>query len=248
MQRTILAVACLFVLLSTASAQSVTAIEDRLLAGLENINKWSNYGPDPDEEKLGKADTAFRNDLLLYASRPATLSYAFPRLKKELNIATSKDGKFRIYSWDEGSGGTMHDFGTIAQYKATDGTVHTAEIPSDGFFHDMFQVEGVGGPIYLGVATFIASGSLRSETIRAFKIDGVRVDPVRVIRTNSRLQSSISFEYDLGSTEGKRLFTFDPVRRAFSFPVVVEDEETPQGRVTNKRITYKFDGRKFVKD
>ena len=248
MRRAILAISFLFVLLSPASGQTVTTIEDRLLARLAEIEKWSNYGSNPDDEKLEKANTAFRNDLLQYARRPATLSYAFPRLKKELNIATSKDGKFRIYSWDEGTGGSMHDFSSIVQYKGSDGAVRAANLPSGGFFHDMFQVDGGAGAIYLGVATFIASGSLREETVRAFKITGTKVDSnVRVIRTNTGLQNSISFEYDLSTTEGKQLFILDPVRRSFSFPVVVEDEETPQGRVTNKRITYKFNGRTFVK-
>jgi hypothetical protein len=248
MRKKILAFSFLFVLLSHASGQTIRAIEDRLLALLANIEKSSNYGLEPDEEKLEQANAAFKKYLMLYTGRPATLSYAFPRLKKQLDIATSKDGKFRIYSWDEGSGGSMHDFSSIAQFRGSDGTVRSVALPSGGFFHDIYQVEGSDGPLYLGVATFIASGSLRDETIRAFKITGTKIDSnVRVIRTNTGLQNSISFEYDLRSTDDKVLFTFDPVRRSFSFPVVIEDEEMPQGRVTNKRITYKFNGRNFVK-
>ena len=245
MQKAILAVSFSLLFLSPAGGQTLKTIEDRLLARLASVEKWSNYGMEPDEEKLQKANAAFRKDLMLYAGRPATLSYAFPRLKKGMNITTSKDGKFRIYSWDEGSGGTMHEFSSVVQYKTSDGTVRAANLPSGGFFHDIYHVDG---SLYLGVATFIASGSLSEETIRGFKITGTRVDSnVRVFRTNSGLQNSISFGYDAPTAEGRKLFSFDPVRRSFSFPVVVEDEETPQGRVTDKRITYKFDGRSFVK-
>ena len=248
MQRAILAAAFLFVLLSPASGQTLRNIEDRLLSRLAEMEKWSNYGPDPDEEKLEKAGAAFRKDLMVYTRRSDTLAYPFTRLKKSMTITTSKDGRLRFYSWDEGTGGTMHDFSSVVQYKGGDGAVRAANLQSGGFFHDIFQVDGATGRIYLGVSTFIASGSLREESVRAFKISGVKVDAnVRVIRTTTGLQNSISFGYDLGTTEGKVLFTFDPVRRSFSFPVVVEDEETPQGRVTNKRITYKFDARNIVK-
>ena len=44
-----------------------------------------------------------------------------------------------------------------------------------------------------------------------------------------------------------KLFTFNETRKEFKFPIVIEDEETPQGRVTNKFITYRFNGTHFVR-
>ena len=49
------------------------------------------------------------------------------------------------------------------------------------------------------------------------------------------------------SVSHRRLFKFDEAKRSFTFPIVIEDEKTPRGRITNKLITYRFNGSYFVK-
>lgn len=250
MRRVGLVVSFLFVFGSAVIGQPV---EDRLLAHLANIEKWSNYGNTPNERRLESANNGFATDLLRFGRSSEVLSYSFPRLKRKMHVATSADGNFRIYSWDAGTGGTMHDFSSMFQFRGTSGKVYASSAHVDGFIHDIFQVNSPAGPIYLAVSTSIASGTMNSQSIKAFKIKGDIVDEhVRVIRTAEGLQNSISFGYDFGSVMDRkerpvRLFAFNETDRSFSFPVVIEDEETPQGRVTNKLITYKFDGEYFVK-
>lgn len=254
MLRVALPISFLFLLCFYVTGQTPRAIEDRLLVHLADLEKWSNYGLNSNDARLAGANSSLKNDLIRYGSRvPEMLSYSFPRLKGKMHVTTSKDGRFRVYSWDEQTGGTMHEFNSVFQFRGADGKVHAATAPVAGFVHDIFQVNSADGTIYLAVSTFIASGSLSEQTMSAFKVVGTRIDSkVRVFRTPGGLQDSISFGYDFSSVMDRkerpvRLFTFNEARNSFSFPVVEEDEETPQGRVTNKLINYRFDGKHFLK-
>ena len=258
MTRLVVASMALVLTVLTVPAQTAMSIEGRLRTRLANIDKWSNYGPTPDYEALEKENDLLKQDLLKFGRMQSTLSYRFPRLKDQMYVVTSKDGRFRIYSWDRQTGGTMHDFDSVFQFRGASGKVHSWSAGEDEdsggvFYHDLFQVDSRAGPLYLGVATFIGSTSLAGASINAFTIDGERlIDDAKRIRTPSGLQHSVSFGYDFFSVVDRperpiKLFRFDPARRSFSFPVVVEDEKTPQGRVTNKLITYRFDGTNFVR-
>ena len=239
-------------------AQTAAAIETKLKARLANIEKWSNYGPNSDYEKLERENDLLKKDLLAYGKLPATITYRFPRLKDDMYIVTSRDGRLRIYSWDMQTGGTMHDFESVYQYRGKSGKIYTwsgtSEEDSGGvFYHDIFQVDSKSGPIYLAVSTFIGSSSLSGASINAITIDGERLDhEAKLIRTGSGLQNSVNFGYDFFTVVDRperpvKLFKFDAASGTFSFPVVIEDDKTPQGRVTNKLIRYRFDGTHFVK-
>ncbi len=74
----------------------------------------------------GNSDSAsyysdkFGEELKEYiATTPSTLEYSFKRLT-DCNycfISTSLDGNLRIYSWDTWTGGTMHFYNQITQYR-----------------------------------------------------------------------------------------------------------------------------------
>ena len=254
-------VALLFLLVlgTTSFGQSPRSIEDRLLAHLSALEKFSNYGGTSDFEELDKVNIKLKADLMRFGGSASTLAYKFPRLEGKMFIATSTDGRFRVYSWDEETGGTMHEFESVFQFKDANGRVRTWSQPpindydSGGFFHDVFQVMSKSGPVYLAVSTGIATNSLAVQGISTFQVKGSSLNSgVKIIRTASGLTDSISFEYDFFSVVDHaerpiKLFKFDEAKRSFSFPVVIEDEKTPQGRVTNKLITYRFNGSYFVK-
>lgn len=257
---------CIFLLalmLSVASsldAQTPAAIERELIRHLDNISKFGNYGGTRDETKLERENRSLAQKLMRYGKRVSVLQYAFPKLKGKMFVSTSKDGKFRSYSWDRESGGTMHDHATVFQYKGKSGRVYTWTAPGStegefgGFYHQIFQTDTPLGRIYLANSTFIASSSLSGQQLGLFRIVGEKLDPnVRLIRTGSGLRNSVGFQYDFFSVVNRperpiQLFTYDEKQKAFSFPIVIEDPETPQGRVTNKMITYRFNGKYFVKE
>jgi hypothetical protein len=249
----------LFLMAIPVAAQTPAAIEKELLGYLKTMAESGSYSGEYDDAKLGPATDALKQKLMRYATRADVLKYDFPKLKEEMFVATSKDGKFRVYSWDLQTGGTMHDYDWLIQYvgdsgKPTAWADNKGEYDGGGaLYTDVFQVNSARGPLYLLVSTTVASGTLNGQSIRAARIAGERLvlNP-KVFRTGRGLADSIGFTYDFSTVMDRperpvRLFTFNENRNEFKFPVVVEDDETPQGRVTSKFITYRFIGTQFVK-
>lgn len=237
--------------------QSPQAVERDLLAKLKNVDKFGSYSGSFDEEKLDAANSAVRDLLVKNGDRLDVLRYGFPKLKDAMNVATSPDGKLRIYSWDLETGGTMHDFDQVFQYQETGGQVHTWTFPAGedetgtgGYYTQIFQVDSKSGPIYLANSNFIAQGTIHGQSIDGIRISGDKLDvKAKVIRTARGLTNSIDFSYDpysLGN-RSEKLFSFDAAKQQFTFPVVVEDKTYENGRVTNRLITYRFNGEVFVK-
>jgi hypothetical protein len=254
---------CLLILLISIAAvvpgQSPAEIERQLLGHLAAIEKHGTYSGNYVEALSDKANARLRSALIKFGNRRDVLKYAFPKLKGKLFVATSKDGKFRIYSWDLQTGGTMHDFDNVYQFEGKSGNVVSwrgrtgDDEGAGGFFTEIFQVDRPGGQIYLGVSNFIASSSYGGQSVSAFTISGDKLDVgPKVIRTASGLQGSVGFAYDFFSVVDHperpvKLIFFDDRKKEFRIPVVVEDEAAPQGRVTGKFIRYRFDGKYFVK-
>lgn len=238
-----------------AAAQSPAAVERQILDQLKEIGKYGTYTGDYDETKNDNANKNLRDTLVRYGNRLDILRFAFPKLKNQMFVTTSRDGKLRIYSWDLETGGTMHDYDNVFQYQGADGKVYTWAPAGDdesggAFYTQIFQVSAKAGPIYLANSLFIAEGSLHGQSIEALQINGDKLDPKpKLIRTGSGLQNSIDFSYDpfSGKADTEDLVHFDPVKQEFRFPVVIEDKEHENGRITNRFITYRFNGQYFVK-
>lgn len=246
----------------TCAGQSLKDVEKLLLKHFQKIEKASTYVGNSDYEVLSKENYALRQSLIKYGTRSDVLMYSFPSLTKKMFITTSKDGNFRAYSWDTETGGTMHDYITVYQYKGRSGKVMTWGTPysddisdygAGAFVHDIFQTKSAANTIYLVVSTFIGSTSLNGQVISAFAVKGDKLNTkAKVIRTKSGLTNSVSFEYDFFSVVDRaerpvKLFAFDEKEKSFRFPVVIQDQTAPQGRVTDKFIMYKFNGKYFVK-
>ncbi len=238
--------------------QTPASVERELLGHLENISKYG-YGDSRNYERLEKENEILRRKLTRYGRRIDILRYRFPKLKEKMFITTSDDGRLRIYSWDTISGGSAQWFENVFQYRGRYRTVHalTPE-SSEGnvcqpFYHQIFDVGAVDRRIYLANSTAICSTSLAVQNLSIFRIDGEKLNSnVKAIRTKSGLTNSIGFQYDFFSVVNRperpiKLFFFDETKREFRFPVVIEDEKTPQGRVTDKFITYRFNGEYFLK-
>jgi hypothetical protein len=262
MIRSLIVGAVLFLTSINAIGQTVQKIENEILGHLAKLEKASNYGGAADYDVLSKENKAFQDALIKYGSRADVLNYGFPKLKDKMYVVTSRDGKFRAYSWDTEEGGTMHDFVAVYQYRGASGKAHTWTTPytqdmeergAGEFVHQIFQTATGAQPIYLAVSTFIGSTSLAGQSITAYKIAGEKLDTnPKVIKTSSGLTNTIRFAYDFFSVVDHperpiRLFSYNEGKRSFRFPVVIEDSKTPQGRVTNRFITYRFDGKYFVK-
>ncbi len=252
----------LFVLAFSISifAQTPNKIEQELVRNIKELQKYSNYGSNYDEEKLLKANNVFEKNLLKYTKIASTLSYKFSVLSKLMLNATSVDGKFRIYSWDTETGGTMHEYSRVYQYLGADGKVYskapdtTAEEGGVGsFVYAIYTVDSTNGKIYIVCSTFIGSTQDHYQSADLYKIDGNSLkDKVKLIKTASGLTDTLNFEYNFFSVVDRKerpikLILFDKKTNILKIPVVIENEKFPNGQVTNKFISYKFNGTNFVK-
>ncbi|MDH3529097.1 MAG: hypothetical protein OEQ28_06000 [Acidobacteriota bacterium] len=242
-------------------AHSNEEIENELVGLMAEIEKYSSYSGEYSDErdtKLANANIAFRNRLLEHTSQHAsTLAYSFPKLGEEMMIETSSDGHLRIYSWDTLSGGTMHMYDNVYQYRGLDGVRSKATFHEEGdpqsFVNVIYNIGTKTGTVYLVSSTSVLSSSYHGASIGAYQInENLLSDGVKIIQTKSGPTDSISFGYDvftLGDREEYpvRLFKYDPKSKTISFPVVIEDDKTPQGRVTDKKIVYRYDGKYFVR-
>ncbi len=254
----ILFIAFLLAFAFSAPAQTNTQIEEELVAAIKSVTDNSAYRPEHDMDKLSEANRVFEEKLLKYTKIPATLAHKFAALDEHLYIETSEDGRLRVFSWDKEGGGTMHYFGTVYQYQGTDGMVYSkavklSESEPGSFVHDVFTLDTKGGKVYMVATTGIFSTIDNSQAVKLFKIIGKTLsDNVKIIKTRSGLTNMLGFEYNLFSVVDReerpiRLISFDKQTKTLKIPVVVEDKEFPSGKVTDKFISYRFNGTYFVK-
>jgi hypothetical protein len=252
--------AILFLLTFSVStpAQTPETIEKELVGLYGKINENSAYSGNSDGDLLEKSNEEFKQKLLNHTKIASTLKHKFTELEKEISIATSEDGKFRVYSWDRLDGGTMHFFETVYQFQGADGKVYSKsreseEGDSGSFVYDVFTVDAKAEKIYLVCSTSIGSTQDSYQNLRLFKIGKNELnDAVKLIKTKSGLTDSIGFGYNFFSVVDRKerpikLILFDKKTQTFKIPVVIEDEKFPNGRVTDKFINYKFNGTYFIK-
>ncbi|MES2063189.1 MAG: hypothetical protein V4456_14780 [Bacteroidota bacterium] len=236
-------------------AQSPKAIEADLLKSFKRIGYWDQKRNDAGgDDSLENANDAFGKKLKNYTENYAfTIKEPFTSLKKErLDIFTSADGLFRIYSWDTGGGGTMREFANVIQYKTGDKTnavlltgTNDIYIP---FYRNLYTFKTGNKTYYLGIYGAIYSSRYAGTGIKIFAIENDKLNQnVKLIKTQSGINSKIFYDYDFGSIAyvpyGKRPnITFDATTKTISIPLVAAD-----GKVTSKFITYKFTGQYFEK-
>ena len=242
---------------NSSFAQTSVQFEKKVLAHLRSMEKLASKS---DTAGLTKENSALKKDFVRYAQTSATLKYGFKALANKMFIATSKDGKFRIYSWDTQTGGTMRDFENVYQYRGDNGKVYVSVLPRSkkggvrGFSHQIFQLDTGNRHVYLANFTFIFSTSAIRQELSVFGVDGRNLNAnLKLIQTKTGFHNSVGFDYDFFSVVNRperpiTLFHFDDAARSFRFPVVLDDKKFVNGgRVTDKFITYRFNGRYFVK-
>ena len=242
------------------SAQSNAKIEQELINLHSKLDYWTTEQRRQPEKALGdslvKANAMFRKKLLQYTSNnPETINYAFTRLKKQgLYIADSKDGNFRIYSWDDLSGGTMRFFENVFQCKRKTKTGSTSFAGPDqnpgGFYSEIFTLENVGIKYYLAYFNAIGSNREMYQSLQTFKLTETGLQKnIKIIKTKTGLKSELGFGFDFFSVVDRperpvKLIHFDPKAKTIKIPLV---NDKGSGQVSDKFITYKFNGQYFVK-
>lgn len=254
--KTLSSILFLWCLAVSVSAQSPQAVEADLLKSFKKIEYWGDQqrkGVDA-SESLANANDEFGNKLKKYAEiYPTSITLPFNSLKKSrLDIFTSADGLFRIYSWETWQGGTMRDFSNVLQYKI--GTKTKSVLLTGGqevyipFYSNLYTFKADNKTYYLGVYGTIYSTKDAGTGIKVFDIENGKLnDDVKIIKTGSGLKSKIYYDYDFFSVvdiafEKRPTITFDQATQIIHIPLV-----DAKGQVTKKFINYKFNGQYFEK-
>jgi hypothetical protein len=242
---------------SAVFAQTPQQIEADLLKSFKKVEYWKQREADTTIDtfdSLEMANEVFGRKLQYYTRKyPFTLTYKFPRLGDYgLTINRSPDGNFNIYSWDTETGGTMHCFSNVFQYrsgKKTQSFLDTASLASDRdyvyCYSDLFSLNANDHTYYAALYFGVFSGKERGEGLRVFSIENGKLTDAKIIKTRSGLHAKLYYNYDLFSIPSKMNdadFHYDPVTKTISFADVGGEDGIT---VTDKKIIYKFTGQYF---
>jgi hypothetical protein len=130
-------------------AQPLARAERILCRQLQIIDSFSEalHGPTHNidaYDSISRYDSLFGEMLQRFtAGNPASLYYPFTRLQNQgVTIATSPDGRLRIYSWDGQTGGTAHNANNMLQGHAT---LEILQLEGDSLRSDVALIRTASG-------------------------------------------------------------------------------------------------------
>jgi hypothetical protein len=165
-----------------------------------------------------------------------------------LKVVTSSDQRLRICSWDERSGGTMHDMCTLAQIRMPSGKLTYVRLdPSFGqsngtdvMYTDLFTLKGPDGPRYLalGVGSYGSGHHHRSARLLAIEGDTL-IDAPQAFGDQPFLEL-------LMSNQHTTYLRFNLDTRTLSHPEYIEDEELGIMQPTGRVMHWQYEAGRFV--
>nr|WP_199156579.1 hypothetical protein [Pedobacter sp. ASV2] len=252
----------LFILFATDNAlgQSIKTIEKDLVTKIKNVNHWAanyTYTEQVDRDKeLTKANQVLAKSLLDYTSKNVgTFNYDFPQLKKHgMSIVSSSDKKFKIYSWDDGQGGTERFWEVIYQYKTTNSIKSSHRVRKynedvAGYFTKIENAVLNNKIYYLAFYRSTYMSSYYGQTVQffCFTKDELITD-APLIKSSNKINSDIRIAYwPIIQQKNKDLIAYNDISKTITIPLS-EDKHNENGYYTviNKMQTYKFNGRYFA--
>lgn len=251
----------LFLLLTTSAfGQKTRSGEKKLNDTFAKINYWASYQNSDDKispmDSAWKYDSIFSKMLLKYtATNPETIHYNFDALEKNgMRIVTSEDGNFRIYSWDDETGGTMRRFNQIYQFRdgkkvMVKSNENNQEGAGSAFYTQINDVISGNKTFYVTQSVSILSSALSYHNIKIFSIEhGQLNDKAVLIKTKTGIRNQLGYEVDLSSKANRDQDTpdysivYDKKAKILAIPLIKSD-----GEVTAQKIRYQFKGKFFEK-
>jgi hypothetical protein len=246
---------CFLMAVGCAFAQTPQTIEADLLKSFKKIAYWDERRGDAGgDDSLEHANDEFSSQLQSITKKyPYTINQPFKSVANSgLIITTSDDGSLRIYSWDTALGGTMRKFKNLVQYKSGPITKSIILVTDSGgyepFYSGLYKVKTGKITYYIGVNIGILSSAYITQGVKVFAIAQGKLDPnAKLIKTKSGLNNSLDIDSDLSASVNHGIaaqpdLTFDIKTQTIKIPLI-----TAEGGITNKFITYKFNGQYFEK-
>ncbi len=237
-----------------AQTQTAKDIELDLYRSFRKIDNWRDRQDTlAERDSLQNANDDFAQRLKKYTVEyPVTIGEKFGTLVYDhLAIATSPDGVFRVYSWDTSLGGSKHAYENVYQYKVDDKTksaikqVDSSEEDHPTYwFSNLYTFKINDKTYYLGVYNGVYSERGAGQGLQVFTLEnGKLLDNVKLIKNSKGLHNQLYYDYNPASTANlkvKPAIYFDEASNTIFVPLVNLD-----GKVTEKYITYKFNGQYF---
>ncbi|MEJ5050502.1 hypothetical protein WH221_11720 [Chryseobacterium culicis] len=246
------------------SGQNISIIEKKLDRSFQRIQYWYD-ARNKDSftyDSLYAANRKFEKLLQYYtSSNPQTLRHDFKSLKKNgLSINSSEDGKFRIYSWNTETGGTMRFYRSVFQYESgkkvqSEVLKSNMEDDAEAMYSQINDVISQNKKYYLAQSTAVYSSALFHHTIKVFSIENGKLNSnAKLIKTSSGIKNELGYELDFTATSNREnpisieLFNtldiqYDAKKKIISIPLIRDDS-----RITDKKIRYhQFKGKYFEK-
>jgi hypothetical protein len=186
------------------------SIENELVRCYNRIDSFAGRGAMYDtnaeayEDSLDAANKSFAERLIsIIMKYPAALTYNFPELV-QLNIATSADQKFRIYSWDDETGGTMRRFYNVCAYQSDKLYATLINDTSDDWdpgllYLRIYTLETDGRKVYIAKALAIESSAWIADGVQLFEIKNNTIVNPELFKGDTGMESILFSEYSLQS-------------------------------------------------
>jgi len=222
---------------------------DFQLAESKLIMEFQNYRNSDYDIVFDSLRAKLRFQVEKILSDPRSYEYRFDSLSNYIKLIRSKDGKVRIFSWDELTGGTWHDMAVIVQFRDNN-KINTQWIDSDisdepngltdAIQFAIYDIQINEQPHYLcfGWGTYGSGHHHNSILIFSIENNSIKVcstciEEEYVVILAPRTEK-INLEYD----NEKKIISFDE----FSY-----DDEMGYFKRTGEKVKLKFEKGKFHK-
>lgn len=243
--------------------QNINTCNKRLKETFEKIEFYTNQRGlnESAYDSVNKCNEDFEKLLLICTnSFPETLNFDFKDLTKiGLEISTSKNNLFRIYSWDTETGGTMRSFRNVFQFKRNK-KIFSQKLLSDededgesSYCYEIIdQIISGKKTFYVVKCILIGSSAVSSHKIKIFSIENGKLnDNAKLIKTKTGIKNELSYDIDFSSSVNQNndsvdreyaWLKYDQKNKIIIIPLITED-----GKLTKRKIKYQFKGQYFEK-
>ena len=238
---------------TSAYARTCTQTDAALVQTYTEMVKNGNYSDEDsaNENKREAAEKRFKKNLSSYLQQKSSWSCTLGQTAAAgVAVHTSSDKRLRGFSWDSQSGGTLHEYQTILQYRDGSGKTRIQD-GGDGFLIGIYtDTLGKHGTAYILIEASRASTTLYGQSLSLLHIGNGGLHPLNIIRANGRTTNTLGYEYSVSDSDNQD-FAYNAQTRTISFPLVPKEAGSPEAAygaaaVSGSRIRYRFDGSYFV--
>lgn len=249
-----IAAAIFFISFSQQEETQRQEFEDKMIRNyndLVNANSHTRYD---------SIAPKFKEELRTLLLKQETFKYPFDSLRKYINIVSSSDKKLRLFSWDEMTGGTMHNMAVLAQYKDDMDNLYCESLDSD-FYGDEIVITDIiyyeindviiqDIPHYIAFGWGTFGGGSHFKIVKVFKIDRYEIsNDNKIFKTYDELHSQLYLSTSRGTKINlsydyeNQIIEFDEFRKPSEY------EEMEMGYMhripTGNKIKLIFNGKIF---